>query len=145
MKKMFFVVVLLSLFSFSGKAQWSIIRPNIYDYYNRSYQNQNIVQRYDIGPYGYGQIQDEIMRFGYITGPYSFQRRETISVNILGRVMRVEMIGNLDNTYAGSVVWIDYYLNGVKVGQTNFEGRFATDTFWRSSLDYALDIRRRYR
>lgn len=130
MKKLMFFLIFICIFSFSAKAQY-------YNYTN-PYQQNVIIQTQDLGTYGYGALQNEIMRFGYFVGPNRYQQSLRSSMILLGRQTMVNKIRNLQITPQGSYVWTDLYLNGIYIGRTNVVGRMATTTLYRQSLERAM-------
>lgn len=139
MKKMFFLILFFVVigFGFESKAQY-------YRYYPYSYQysqNNVIVQRQDLGIFGYGNLQNEILRFGRLVGPNLYQQRTFSQMYILGRRMTVQKIRNLQLNLHGSYVWTDLYLNGIFVGRTNVVGRIATTTLYVNSAQRAMYYR----
>lgn len=129
-KLMFFFIFALSIFSFKSEAQyWG-------GYGN--YWEQNMIQRFDLGPYGYGQMQDQIMRFGMRYGYDLYRQQSQTYMNLFGRQFLILQIKNLRLTRAGSMVWIDYYLNGINIGRTDFVGRMGTTIIYRQNVDRAM-------
>ncbi|MEA4910749.1 hypothetical protein SDC9_07757 [bioreactor metagenome] len=132
MKRLMFFIFLISIFSFSAKAQ-----------YRLPYPQTITTQVQDLGPYGYGSLQQEIMQCGRILGPGRYQQRLRSSMFLLGRSMPVDKVRNLQMGPAGSVVWEDLYLNGISIGRTNVVGRTATTTLYNQNIQRAMYPQRR--
>lgn len=129
---MFFLIV-ISIFSFDGKAQY---------YYPGPYQQNIIIQRQDLGIYGYGYLQQEIMLYGIRLRPGLYQQRLRSPMNLLGRQMLVDKVRTLQLSPRGSYISTDLYLNGFSVGRTEVIGRIATTTLYRQNIERAMYQRR---